>query len=369
MSDSFYVVYEQYSKYDLAAFFQKVADRDVFGACSKENLTAEDLLTLLSPQAQLQLEPMAKRASALTIQYFGRVIFLYAPLYLSNLCDNECVYCGFKKSNNIERKQLSLAEVEEEAKAIAATGIKHILILTGESKIHTPLSYLKDSVSLLKNYFSSISLEIYPLEKNEYRELVDLGVDGLTIYQETYDEKLYQELHRGGAKSNFLYRLDTPERACRAKMRSVGVGALLGLAPFRREVFLTGLHARYLQDKYPDVEISVSLPRIQPQVSNFSPAHRLSDTDLVQALLALRLFLPRVGINLSTRENSHLRDNLIGLGVTRMSAGSKTFVGGYASKEVGECQFAVSDQRSAAEIKIAIRQKGCQPVMKDWQLI
>jgi 2-iminoacetate synthase len=220
-----------------------------------------------------------------------------------------------------------------------------------------------------KKYFTSISIEVYPLEKEEYGELVEAGVDGLTLYQEVYDEDVYHEVHLSGPKKNYLYRLDAPERACMAGIRSVNIGALLGLNQWKTEAFFTGLHADYLQSKYPETEISVSLPRLRPHAGSFQPKSIVSDRDLVQIMLALRLFLPRAGITVSTRERSQFRDNLIGLGVTKMSAGSSTEVGGHSDENKSTGQFSISDTRSVEEMREIIYQKGYQPVFKDWMMI
>ena len=220
---------------------------------------------------------------------------------------------------------------------------------------------------MLKEYFSSVSVEIYPLHTNEYAELIATGVDGLTIYQETYDEQLYSKLHLKGPKSDYHFRLDAPQRAAEARMRQLNIGALLGLSEFRKEVFLIGLHAYWLQQQFPGAEIGVSLPRIQPQIGNFSPEYPLSDRDLAQALIATRIFMPRAGITISTRENTLLRNNLIGLGVTRLSAGSRTEVGGYALLEKTEGQFEIADHSSVDQVRQMVYRKGYQPVFKDWQ--
>jgi len=363
---SFYAKYMEYRKFDFDGFFYGVTDLDVQRALNKEFIDEMDYLALLSPMAEKYLEQMAVKAQQLTIRNFGKVIFLFTPLYLSNYCTNKCVYCGFNVTNDIKRSKLTLDEVEQEAEAIRRTGLRHILILTGESRKDSPVSYIKDCVHVLKKRFSSISIEVYPLEEQEYAELVEAGVDGFTMFQEVYNEKLYQELHLGGPKRNYRYRLDAPERACRACMRTVNIGALLGLDEWRRESFFTGLHADYLQDNYPEIEISVSFPRIRPSMGCYEPRYQVTDKNLVQAMLALRIFMPRAGITLSTRENAKLRNNLLGLGVTKMSAGSSTAVGGYSNKSKSESQFDISDERSVEEIKQMIYSKGYQPVFKDW---
>ncbi|MDP3788801.1 MAG: 2-iminoacetate synthase ThiH [Candidatus Omnitrophota bacterium] len=327
---------------------------------------------LLSDEAESSLEEMAQRASELTLSNFGRTIQLYTPIYLSNHCDNSCLYCGFNVNNKMERKVLTPEELEKEARFISATGLKHILILTGESRSMSPVSYIRDCVRILRKYFSSISIEIYPLKEDEYSDLICEGVDGLTIYQETYDEDIYGVMHPSGPKSDYRFRLDAPERGAKSGMRSVNIGALLGLGGWRREALILGLHAKYLQDRFPDVEIGVSLPRIRPQVRDFKAGHEVSDKNLVQIILALRLFLPRLGITLSTREKPQLRENLIPLGVTRMSAGSTTRVGGHTIRHADDdCafQFEISDSRSVEEIKAMLDRNGYQAVFKDWMHI
>lgn len=370
--NSFYETIKRYSEFDFAGFFSKVRNDDVVRALHSLNdkeLSEIDFLTLLSEKASGYLEQIAHKAQEITERNFGKVIYLYAPLYLSNFCDNECAYCGFHRLNKIQRKKLTLAEVEKEANKIADTGIRHILILTGDSRKETPVSYIKECVVFLKKYFTSISAEVYALENEEYQHLIVVGVDGLTIYQETYDERLYKRLHGKGPKADYCYRLDAPERACQEKMRNVSVGALLGLSDFRREVFFAGLHAYYLQRNYPETEVSISLPRLQTQVTHFVSPQPVNDAEFVQAMVALRLFLPRAGITISTREKGEFRNNLIGLGVTRMSAGSKTGVGGYSLDDSTENQFDMGDTRTVREIMDMIYKKGYQPVLKDWQTI
>ncbi|MFZ5634062.1 MAG: 2-iminoacetate synthase ThiH [Bacillota bacterium] len=365
---SFYKERQRYDDFDFEGFFRGVTGADIKRIMAKQRLTERDYLALLSPRAEDHLEEMAQRAHCLTIQHFGRVIFLYTPLYLANHCVNHCVYCGFRVQNRLERKKLTPAEVGKEAKIIAATGLKHILILTGESRRESPVSYIRECVEILKRYFTSISIEIYPLEEEEYAALISAGVDGLTIYQEVYDEQVYAELHPAGPKRNYRFRLEAPERACRAGIRTVSVGALLGLHQWRTEAFYTGLHANYLQNMFPEVEVSISPPRMRPQLGGFQPRVRVSDKNLVQYMLAFRLFMPRGGITISTRERAEMRDHLIRLGTTRMSAGSCTAVGGRIEQQ-STGQFEISDDRSVADIARMIYSRGYQPVYKDWQMI
>ncbi len=366
---SFYEEYKKYKEIDINDIFARVTKNDVLRAIDKESLNINDFAALLSVPASDLIELMAQKANEVTQRKFGKVVYLYAPLYLSSHCENECVYCGFRYSRVMERKTLLPAEIEKEAEVISKTGIRHILILTGESRKNTPLAYIVESIKILSKYFSTISIEIYPLAEQEYKELVAIGVDGLVLYQETYNEELYKKYHVRGLKRDFAYRILSPERAGSAKMRTISIGALLGLAEGRKEILFTGLHAAYLLRKYPETEISVSFPRIKAQGGTFTAPYNITDKELVRFILAIRLFLPAAGINISTRESSQLRSDLIGLGLTRMSAGSITVVGGYANKQQTDGQFIISDRNSVEETKKMIISKGYQPVMKDWQAL
>ncbi len=364
---SFYQDYLTYKDIDIENFIANVNGDQVQRIIQKPVLNKSDFLFLLSPAAEPFIEEMAQRAHKISVHQFGRTIVLYTPMYLSNYCTNQCVYCGFNAKNKIERKQLTLEEVELEARAVSGTGLKHILILTGDAKNIASIDYLKDCLKILEKYFTSISIEIYALETTEYAELTSAGVDSLTIYQETYNETLYDEVHLKGPKKDYRFRMDAPERACEAHIRSVNIGALLGLYDWRYEAFITGLHAEYLQNKYPDVEFSISLPRMRPHAGGFQPEVITSDKNLVQIMTAMRIFLPRVGITISTRESAAFRDNIIRLGVTKMSAGSTTVVGGRTQDAGNTGQFDISDHRSVDEMMLSIRELGYQPVFKDWQ--
>lgn len=343
-----------------------VTSADVERALASPHISPEGFHCLLSPAARSYLEPMARRAHSLTVQHFGRVILLYTPLYLSNYCVNHCCYCGFAAQNRIRRDRLTLGEVEAEARLISASGLRHILILTGESRKQSSVEYLGQCVEVLGRYFTSISIEVYPLKTAEYAQLVGKGVDGLTIYQETYDRDIYASLHPRGPKRDYRFRLEAPERACLAGIRSVNIGALLGLADWRYDAFLTGWHADHLQRQHPDVEISISLPRMCPHEGSYQSPHEVTDREFVQILLALRLFLPRVGITLSTRERAEFRDHLLPLGVTKMSAGSCTQVGGRAHRDAETGQFEISDQRDVPTMKKDIESRGYKAIYKDW---
>ncbi|NSL50618.1 2-iminoacetate synthase ThiH [Calidifontibacillus erzurumensis] len=366
---SFYEKYVTVRDLPFGDIFANVKRNDVYKVLQKDTLNEMDLLVLLSPSAEECLEEMAQKAHRLTIQHFGKVMQLYAPLYISDYCVNQCKYCSFSVENPTVRTKLTMDQIEEEAQAILNMGIKHVIILTGESRVHSPVGYLCDSVERLKKYFASLSIEVQPLKTEEYRELVKRGVDGLTVYQEVYNEEIYKEIHVKGPKRDYKFRLDAPERGCQAGMQSVNIGALLGMDDWRKEVFFTGLHAYYLQQKYLETSISISFPRLRPHLGSFQPKVDVTDKNLVQAMLAIRLFLPRAGITLSTRETKELRDHLIPLGVTKMSAASSTVVGGYANKTTTNSQFEISDERSVDEVKAALKRLGYQPVVKDWQIL
>lgn len=363
---SFITKIDQYEGFNFEQYLNTITERDIEVSLTKERKTEKDFLNLLSDKALPYLEKMAQLAHEASIQNFGRTIQLYIPLYLANYCSNDCVYCGFSRRNRIHREVLTIEEIEKNAKTIAKTNIRHILILTGESPELTPVSYLSEAVRVLKRSFSSISIEIFPMETRDYLELKAAGVDGLTVYQETYDRKVYETVHVAGRKKDYLYRLDTPERGAEAGLRWVNIGALYGLADPLKDAFLSGLHVKYLQDNYMETEFGVSFPRMNEAEGNFKSLNNLSDKKFVQFILAFRLFLPRAGITLSTRERPDFRDNLIQLGITKMSAGSVTSVGGYV--ESGNTpQFEISDSRSVSEIAKVIESKGYEPVYKDWE--
>ncbi|MBU1001063.1 MAG: 2-iminoacetate synthase ThiH [Proteobacteria bacterium] len=340
----------------------------VLRALNKVSLRPEDFMALLSPAAETHLEAMAQEAHKRTVQHFGRTIQLFTPLYLANHCSNHCVYCGFNARNDIPRSQLTMDELLIEARAIAATGMKHLLILTGEAPNKAGVDYLEQALAVLAPIFPSVSIEVFPMDEADYARLIRAGVDGLTIFQETYNPELYAILHPAGPKRDYAYRLEAPDRGCRAGMRVVNLGGLLGLDDWRRESFLTGMHAAHLLHAYPGVDIAVSLPRMRPHTGEFQPAYVVEDQHLVQIMMALRLFLPRLSITISTREAPAFRDNIVPLGVTRMSAGVTTAVGGH-TKGNETAQFEISDSRSADEMCAALKARGYQPVFKDWESI
>jgi len=363
---SFWEELRAYKDFDFDGFLRRTSPEDVRRVLGGESRAPLDFLALLAPAAAGCLEEMARRAQDITRRNFGNVILLYTPLYLANHCVNHCRYCSFNAGHRIERRRLSMDEIREEAEAIAGLGFQDLLVLTGESRSVTPISYLEEALGVLKDYFPALGLEIYPLTTDEYRRLIEAGADYLTIYQEVYNPQVYAYMHPRGPKRDYFFRLDAPERAAASGMRGVTIGALLGLDDWRRETFFTGLHAAYLQRKFPQVEVGVSVPRVRPNVGGFIPPVSVDDRELTQIILALRFFLPRAGISVSTRERPWLRDHLLRLGVTRISAASVTAVGGHARPEEGTEQFQPADNRTVEEIKAAIIACGYQPVFKDW---
>ncbi len=366
---SFLTQVKTWEAFDFQGYFNGVTSHDVQLSLTRERCTAEDFLNLLSPEATPFLEPMAQKARALTLQHFGRTIGLYAPLYISDYCTNQCTYCGFNTDTHFRRSRLSLDQIDQEARVISQTGIRHILVLTGEAPARTPMSYLIDTMGVLKKYFSSIALEMFPMDEDDYRTLIAAGADSLTIYQEVYNRRIYKQVHPGGKKADYTWRLETPERGANAGFRAINIGALFGLGDPMSEAFMAGLHARYLEQHFPDVEISLSLPRMTKAAGGIEPRHILKDSGFVQVMLAWRLFMPRLGLTISTREPAVFRDRLIHLGATRFSAGSKTDVGGYAQQlDDSTVQFEVTDDRSVDEVTQMIKASGYQPVFKDWEM-
>ncbi len=331
-----------------------------------------ELKNILDNQNPIFLENLAQEASRVTRQHFGRTISLYAPLYLSNYCSSHCTYCGFHSHNKIKRFKLTEGEMRQEMKYVASHGIENILLLTGESYSVTPTSYLKEAVTVAKNYFPNISLEVHPMREDEYRELYLHGVDGITVYQETYDRARYKEVHLSGVKADYDFRYATAERAARAGMRSLSLGILLGLAEdLAQDLNALFYQLRHLEKTYPGVEYSLSFPRIKTiKDENFARCD-IDDKTFIKIICLTRTLFPRVGINLSTRESARLRDHALGLGITRMSAGSNTSVGGYTLKspEEQDPQFDVEDTRSVFDIVKLLKDQNFDPVLTDWRRI
>lgn len=335
-------------------------------ALAAESIDAPDLAALLSPAAEGALEQLAARAHQITLSRFGRVIVLYVPLYLSNECANGCTYCGFAHDQPIERHTLDHGELDQEIQRLKQEQFDHVLLLTGEDRRAAPPSYLCDAVARCHEHFSSVGVEIYPVSTDEYASLVAAGCDALTLYQETYHRPTYRKIHPRGPKRDFDHRLDAPARAARAGMRSVGLGALLGLANWRVEGLFLWLHGRLLRREHWRSRLAIGFPRLRDDPGAGLPLQPFSERQLAQLICALRIALPDADLVLSTREQASFRDGMIGLGVTRMSAGSKTCPGGYGARVGAGEQFAVTDHRSPAEVVATIEGRGFEPVWKDW---
>lgn len=346
---------------------QSITEGHVLAALGRDRLRLEDFMALLTPAAAPHLESMARRAQAETLRQFGRAVHVFTPLYLSDHCTNQCRYCGFNARNKLERRFLGLAEAEAEARAIAATGLGHILLLTGDAPQISSPEYIAQVAQRIKPLFASIGVEVYSMSVEEYALLRESGVDSMTMFQETYNAALYDWLHPAGPKRDYTWRLEAPGRAAAAGLYAVNVGALLGLDEMTQDGFCTGLHAWWLQRYHPGVEVSVSVPRMCPHEGSFEVPYAVDDRQFVQYITALRCFLPRAGITVSSRESVHMRDHVVALGVTRVSAGVSTAVGGRATQGSDTGQFEISDHRSAEEMRAALARKGYQAVFKDWQ--
>jgi len=366
---SFKEVFENYQWDEVKDKLEKVSPADVRYSLQKKNKNLDDFLNLLSPAASGELELMAVMTRALTQKRFGKTIQLYAPLYLSNECQNICTYCGFSLDNQLKRKTLSDTELMIEASVLKSMGVNHVLLVSGEANKIVGVPYFQNAVRKLKPYFSNISIEVQPLMEEEYKLLHEEGVHSVLVYQETYHEDVYREYHPKGKKSNFHFRLETPDRIGRAGIHKIGLGVLLGLEDWRVDSFFNALHIDYLQKQYWKSKFSVSFPRLRPAEGIIEPNFIMEDRDLLQLICAYRIWNEDLEISISTRENEVFRNNIVSLGATAMSAGSKTNPGGYAVDKESLEQFETSDERSMEEIKIMIKKAGYDPVMKDWDSV
>lgn len=341
--------------------------RDVERALAATHPTREDMMALLSPAASAYLEPLAQRSQQLTRQRFGNTVSFYVPLYLSNLCANDCTYCGFSMSNRIKRKILDEDEIARECAAIREMGFEHILLVTGEHEKKTGMDYFRQHIPAIRRQFASLHMEVQPLSQAEYAELKSLGLDGVMVYQETYHEGIYAQHHLKGKKQDFFWRLETPDRLGRAGIDKIGLGALIGLSDdWRVDCFMVAEHLLWLQKQHWQSRYSISFPRLRPCTGGIEPASVMDERQLVQTLCAFRLFAPEVELSLSTRESPWFRDNVIPLAVNNVSAFSKTQPGGYADDHPELEQFAPHDGRRPEEVASALRRRGLQPVWKDW---
>lgn len=348
--------------------YMTYSEEDVAAALQKERLMPEDFAALLSPAAAGFLEEMAKRAKQETAKHFGNSVYLFTPLYISNYCENYCIYCGFNCHNQIRRAKLDFEGMEREMKAIAKTGLEEILILTGESRKMSDITYIGEACKIARKYFKMVGLEVYPMNVDEYAYLHQCGADFVTVFQETYNSDKYETLHLAGHKRVFPYRVNAQERALKGGMRGVAFAALLGLADFRKDAFATGMHAYLIQKKYPHAEISFSCPRLRPIINNdkINPKD-VHEKELLQVMCAYRIFMPYAGMTISTRERAGFRDNVIGLAATKISAGVSTGIGGHQEEgEQGDDQFEIADTRNVEEVVEGIKKQGLQPVMNDY---
>lgn len=364
-------VMSQVASYDYTHYTAK----DVRAALSHPVCSLEDFKALLSPAAEPFLEEMAQRARQETSRHFGNTVYLFTPLYIANYCENYCVYCGFNCYNHIHRMKLTMEQIEKEMKIIADSGMEEILILTGESRSKSDISYIGEACKLARKYFRMVGLEIYPVNTDEYRYLHQCGADYVTVFQETYDSDKYETLHLMGHKRVWPYRFDAQERALKGDMRGVAFSALLGLSDFRKDALASALHVYYLQRKYPHAEMSLSCPRLRPIINNdkINPLD-VHETQLCQILCAYRIFLPFVGITVSSRESAQFRDGIVKIAATKVSAGVSTGIGDHESKysgketdgEQGDEQFEINDGRSLDRVYADIAAEGLQPVLNDY---
>ena len=364
-------VMSQVSSYDSSEYTAK----DVRTALQHETVTLEDFKALLSPAAEPFLEQMAQRARMETSKHFGNTVYLFTPLYIANYCENYCVYCGFNCYNHIQRMKLTMEQIEREMKVIADSGMEEILILTGESRAMSNVEYIGQACKLARKYFRMVGVEIYPVNTDEYRYLHECGVDYVTVFQETYDTDKYETLHLLGHKRIWPYRFDSQERALMGGMRGVGFSALLGLSDFRKDALASALHVYYLQRKYPQAEMSLSCPRLRPIINNgkINPLD-VHEKQLCQVLCAYRIFMPFVGITVSSRESASFRNGIAKIAATKISAGVSTGIGDHESKYSGEQsgeqegdeQFEINDNRSLQAMYADMSKEGLQPVLNDY---
>ncbi|SKB44755.1 2-iminoacetate synthase ThiH [Dyadobacter psychrophilus] len=366
---SFKNKFEAYDWEEVKASIYSKTDDDVRKALLASKRTLEDFKALISPAAANFLEPMAQLSHKLTQKRFGKTMQMYIPLYLSNECTNICTYCGFSLDNKVRRKTLSQDEILREVNVIKSLGYDHVLLVTGEANQTVHTAYFKEVIQLIRPYFSQISMEVQPLETAEYEELIALGLYSVLIYQETYHKEDYKKHHPKGKKSNFNYRLETPDRLGQAGIHKMGLGVLIGLEDWRTDSFFTAAHLQYLERTYWQTRYSLSFPRLRPFSGGLEPKVEMTDRELVQLICAYRIMNEEVEISLSTRESEQFRDHCIRLGVTSISAGSKTNPGGYAVEPGSLEQFEISDERTPAQIAEMIRASGYEPVWKDWDQI
>ncbi|GFD92300.1 thiamine biosynthesis protein ThiH [Alteromonas sp. KUL156] len=367
MCKTFTTIFNQYNWDEtLQSIFNKTTI-DVESALSKDKLDLEDFKALISPAAKPFLEQMAQRSRMLTKKRFGNTIQMYAPMYLSNECQNICTYCGFSFTNKIPRRTLTDDEILKEVAFLKKKGYDHILLVTGEANRTVGVDYIKNAIQLIRSQFSNITIEVQPLDQDEYELLIENGLYAVLVYQETYHKQEYKKHHPKGKKSNFEYRLETPDRLGKAGVHKIGLGALFGLEDWRADSFFTALHLKYLQKTYWKTKYSISFPRLRPHSGGLEPKVEMTDADLVQLICAFRLLDEDVELSMSTRESEVFRNNIVNLGATSISAESKTNPGGYSVEPQSLEQFEISDERSTEEIVQMLKGQGLEVVWKDWE--
>ena len=364
--NSFVDLFERYSWAEVKASIYSKTVVDVEAALQAKKRTLEDFMALISPAAAPFLEQMAQQSRELTLKRFGKVIQMYVPLYLSNECNNICTYCGFSYDNKVKRKTLNAIEIMQEVARIKEMGYDHVLLVTGEHNLKVDVAYFQSVLQLIRPHFAHIAMEVQPLDQQDYETLKPFGLNTVLVYQETYHKEDYKKHHPKGKKSNFNYRLETPDRVGASGIHKIGLGVLIGLEDWRTDSFFTALHLNYLERKYWQSKYSISFPRLRPFSGGLEPKVEMSDTELVQLICAYRLFNEELELSISTRESEHFRNNVLKLGITSMSAGSKTNPGGYVVDPQSLEQFEISDERSPQEIATMIRAQGYEPVWKDW---
>ncbi|MGF7072728.1 MULTISPECIES: 2-iminoacetate synthase ThiH [Mucilaginibacter] len=363
---SFNDIFETYNWDDTKASIYAKTSADVERALAADKRTLEDFKALVSPAAAPYLEQMAQISQRLTLKRFGKVLQMYVPLYLSNECSNICTYCGFSYDNKVKRKTLSPMEIMQEVAVIKEMGYEHVLLVTGEDNVNVHVDYFKKALELIRPHFAHISMEVQPMDLEDYQQLTPYGLNTVLVYQETYHKEDYKKHHPKGKKSNFKYRVETPDRLGQAGIHKMGLGVLIGLEDWRTDCFFTAMHLNYLEKKYWQTKYSLSFPRLRPFSGGLEPKVEMNDRELVQLICAYRLFNEEVELSISTRESANFRNNIIKLGITSISAGSKTNPGGYAVEPESLEQFEISDERSPAEIAEIIAQQGYEAVWKDW---
>jgi len=366
MNKTFKDIFDTYNWDEtLQSIFSKT-ETDVLHALGNSKRNLEDFKALISPAAKPYLEQMAQLSRQLTKKRFGNTIQMYSPMYLSNECQNICTYCGFSMTNKIPRRTLTETEVLKEVEYIKSKGYDHILLVTGEANRTVGVEYINNTLQLIRSHFSNITIEVQPLNQEEYEQLIDSGLYAVLVYQETYHRDEYKKHHPKGRKSNFDYRLDTPDRLGKAGIHKIGLGALFGLEDWRADSFFTALHLKYLQKTYWKTKYSISFPRLRPHSGGLEPKVEMTDPDLVQLICAFRLLDEDVELSISTRESEVFRNNIVNLGITSISAESKTNPGGYAVAPESLEQFEISDERSTEEIATMLKGQGLEVVWKDW---